>query len=93
MSDRACTVSSLVRHVGVMTSEALARAGAGAGWWSWRRGGLKARYDGVWVSMVLTSQAHRRRTPKKNRRIPTIPAGCFGGWLVDVSAVDTKPWP
>ena len=41
--------------------------------------------------MVLTSQAHRRRTPKKNRKIPTIPAGCFGGWLVHVSAVDTGP--
>ena len=39
--------------------------------------------------MVLTSQAHRRCTPRKNRRIPTISAGCFGGWLVDVSAVDT----
>ena len=41
--------------------------------------------------MVLTSQAHRRCAPKKNRRIPTIPTGCFGGWLVDVSAVDTGP--
>ena len=41
--------------------------------------------------MVLTSQAHRRRTPRRNRRIPTISAGCFGGWLVDVSAVDTGP--
>ena len=39
--------------------------------------------------MVLTSQAHRCCTPKKNRRIPTISAGCFGGWLVHVSAVDT----
>ena len=47
--------------------------------------------DGVWVSMVLTSQAHRRRAPRKNRRIPTIPTGRFGGWLVDVSAVDTGP--
>ncbi|OLO65755.1 hypothetical protein BKH21_10915 [Actinomyces oris] len=43
----------------------------------------------MWVSMVLTSQAHRRRAPKKNLRIPTIPTGRFGGWLVDVSAVDT----
>ena len=41
--------------------------------------------------MVLTSQAHRRRTPKKNRRIPTIPTGRFGGWIVHVSAVDTGP--
>ena len=43
------------------------------------------------VSMVLTSQTHRRRTPKKNRRIPTIPAGRTGAGLVDVSAVDTGP--
>ena len=41
--------------------------------------------------MVLTSQAHRRCTPKKNRRIPTIPAGNIGGRLVHVSAVDTGP--
>ena len=41
--------------------------------------------------MVLTSQAHRRCTPRINRRIPTISAGCFGGWIVDVSAVDTGP--
>ena len=41
------------------------------------------------VSTVLTSQTHRRRTPKKNRRIPTIPTGRFGGWIVHVSAVDT----
>ena len=45
----------------------------------------------MWVSMVLTSQAHRRCTPKKNRRIPTIPAGNIGGWIVHVSAVDTGP--
>ncbi|OLO60699.1 hypothetical protein BKH23_08245 [Actinomyces oris] len=43
------------------------------------------------MSMVLTSQAHRRRTPRKNRRIPTIPTGCFGGRIVHVSAVDTGP--
>ena len=49
------------------------------------------RPDGLPVSMVLTSQAHRRRTPRTNRRIPTISAGCFGGWLVHVSAVDTGP--
>ena len=43
------------------------------------------------VSMVLTSQAHRCCAPKKNRRIPTTFAGCFGGRLVHVSAVDTGP--
>ncbi|OLO67294.1 hypothetical protein BKH21_07295 [Actinomyces oris] len=44
------------------------------------------------VSMVLTSQAHRRCTPRTNRRIPTIPTGVLlGGWLVDVSAVNTGP--
>ena len=43
------------------------------------------------VSMVLTLKAYRRGTPKRNRRIPTIPTGRFGGWLVDVSAVDTGP--
>ncbi|OLO63696.1 hypothetical protein BKH23_01710 [Actinomyces oris] len=43
------------------------------------------------VSMVLTSQAHRRCTPKKNRRIPTIPAGNIDAGSVDVSAVDTGP--
>ena len=43
------------------------------------------------VSMVLTSQAHRRCAPRKNRRIPTIPAGNIGGRLVHVSAVDTRP--
>ena len=45
----------------------------------------------MWVSTALTSTPHRRCTPKKNRRIPTISAGCFGGWIVDVSAVDTGP--
>ena len=43
------------------------------------------------VSMVLTSRAHRRRTPKKNRSIPTIPAGNIDAGSVDVSAVDTRP--
>ncbi|OLO44942.1 hypothetical protein BKH31_09800 [Actinomyces oris] len=43
------------------------------------------------MSMVLTSKAHRRRTPKISRRIPTIPTGCFDGWIVNVSAVDTRP--
>ena len=45
----------------------------------------------MWVSTALISTPHRRRTPRKNRRIPTILAGCFGGRLVDVSAVDTGP--
>ncbi|OLO65440.1 hypothetical protein BKH22_02910 [Actinomyces oris] len=43
------------------------------------------------VSMVLTSQTHRRYTPKKNRRIPTICAGRVDAGLVHVSAVDTGP--
>ena len=43
------------------------------------------------VSTALTSTPHRRCTPKKNRRIPTIPAGNIGGWIVHVSAVDTGP--
>ena len=43
------------------------------------------------MSMVLTSQAHRRCTPRTNRRIPAIPAGCFDGRIVHVSAVDTGP--
>ena len=43
------------------------------------------------VSMVLTSKAHRRRTPGTNRRIPTIPTGCFDGRIVHVSTVDTRP--
>ena len=79
-----------------MTSEALARAGA--------LGGLmvretRARSKGrglagpgrSLVSMVLTLKAYRRRTPKKNRRISTIPAGRTDGRLVNVSAVDTGP--
>ena len=83
---------SRVRHVSVMSSERLARAG--------RRGRVTVleatisrgkRPGRSLVSMVLTSTLHRRYTPKKNRRIPTISAGCFGGWIVDVSAVDTGP--
>ena len=83
---------SPVGHVSVMSSETLARRGA--------RGRLVVlgatmsrgkRLDGLPVSMVLTSQAHRRRTPKKNRRIPTIPTGRVDGWIVHVSAVDTGP--
>ena len=45
----------------------------------------------MWVSTVLTSQAHRRRTTKKNRRIPTIPAGNIDAGPVNVSTVDTRP--
>ena len=50
-----------------------------------------ARPDGVWVSMVLTSTPHRCCTPKKDRRISTIPSGCFDGRLGSVGAVDTGP--
>ena len=50
-----------------------------------------ARPDGVWVSMVLTSTPHRCCTPKKDRRISTIPAGCFDVRLGSVGAVDTGP--
>ena len=41
--------------------------------------------------MVLTSTLLRRSTPKKNRRIPTIPAGNIDAGPVNVSAVDTGP--
>ena len=41
------------------------------------------------VSMVLTSQAHRCCTPRKNRIIPTICAGRVDAGIVHVSAVDT----
>ena len=40
---------------------------------------------------MLTSQAHRRRTTKKNSRIPTIPAGSIDAGPVNVSTVDTRP--
>ena len=92
MSDRACAVSSLVRHVSVMTSEALARAGARGVLVvleAAMRGGKRSGRS--LVSMVLTSQAHRRCTPRINRRIPTISAGCFDGRIVHVSAVNTGP--
>ena len=45
----------------------------------------------MWVSMVLTSTPLRRRTPKKNRRISTIPAGNIDAGPVNVSTVDTGP--
>ena len=41
--------------------------------------------------MVLTSIPHRRCTPKKNRRIPTIPTGNIDSRLVHVSTVVTGP--
>ena len=47
--------------------------------------------DGALVSTALTSTLHRRRTPKKNRIIPTIPAGNIDAGHVHVSAVDTGP--
>ncbi|OLO66730.1 hypothetical protein BKH22_00465 [Actinomyces oris] len=47
--------------------------------------------DGVSVSTALTSTLHRRCTPKKNRIIPTIPAGNIDAGHVHVSAVDTGP--
>ena len=91
-----CAVSSLVRRVSVMTSETLVRAGT--------RGKLvvlKARVRSKGrglagpgrslVSTALTSTLHRRCTPKKNRRIPTICAGRVDAGLVHVSAVDTGP--
>ena len=49
------------------------------------------RPDGLPVSMVLTSQAHRCCTPRKNRIIPTICAGRVDAGIVHVSAVDTGP--
>ena len=48
--------------------------------------------DGVSVSTALTSILHRRCTSGRNRSIPTILAGCVDGGLVNVSALDTKPW-
>ena len=53
------------------------------------RGGPGDRPDGVWVSMVLTSQTHWRCTPVRNRRIPTISAGRADAGPANVSAVDT----
>ena len=66
-----------------MTSETLVRTGGRGRLVVLKRAGRSL------VSMVLTSQAHRRCTPKKNPRIPTIPTGRFGGRIVDVSAVNT----
>ncbi|PKY74844.1 hypothetical protein CYJ23_06080 [Actinomyces oris] len=43
------------------------------------------------MSTALTLTPNRDCMPVKNRRIPTIPAGRFGGRLGHVSAVDTGP--
>ena len=75
-----------------MTSETLARAGSRGRLVvleAAMRGGKRSGRS--LVSTALTSTLHRCCAPKKNRRIPTIPTGCFGGWIVDVSAVDTGP--
>ena len=87
-----CVVSSLLGHVSVMTSEALARAGSRGRLVvleAAMRGGKRSGRS--LVSMVLTSIPHRRCTPKKNRRIPTIPTGNIDSRLVHVSTVDTGP--
>ncbi|OLO47512.1 hypothetical protein BKH31_03890 [Actinomyces oris] len=43
------------------------------------------------MSTVLTSTPLRRRGPKTNRAIPTIPTERTDAGPVDVSAVDTEP--
>ena len=74
-----------------MTSETLARAGARGRLVVLKtamRGGKRSSRS--LVSTALTSTLHRCCAPKISRRIPTIPTGVLlGGWLVDVSAVDT----
>ena len=87
-----CVVSSVLGHVGVMTSETLSRTGSRGRLVvleAAMRGGKRSGRS--LVSMVLTSTPHRCCAPKKNRRIPTIPAGNIDGRLVHVSAVDTGP--
>ena len=74
-----------------MTCETPARAGTRGRLVVLSEGGLEARHDGVWVSMVLTSRVPRRRSPERNPRIPTVPVGYFGVVPVNVSAVDTGP--
>ena len=79
-----CPISSLL-----LTPEVLAQVGARGrlvvleSTVSWKMAG------GAWVSMVLTSALRRRRTPRRNRSIPTISAGRVDVGLVNVSAVDT----
>ena len=41
------------------------------------------------MSTVLTLTPYRRRSPRRNRGIPTICVRSFGGWRANVSAVDT----
>ena len=73
----------------LLTSEALAQVGArGRDGYPGADGGPKGS-GGVGVSMVLTSTPRRRRTPRRNRSIPTISAGRVDVGLVNVSAVDT----
>ena len=48
---------------------------------------------GVRVSIALTSALYRRCTPRRKRSIPMIFAGCTDGEVIDVSAMDIKPWP
>lgn len=43
------------------------------------------------VSMALTLTLYRRRSPRRNRGIPTISVGYFDGRRADVSTVDTRP--
>ena len=75
-------VSSLLRH-------SLGRE-SWAGRWPWGRGRAKGKRSGrASVSTALTLTPNRACTPVKNRSIPTIPAGRFGGRLGNVSAVDT----
>ena len=40
--------------------------------------------------MTLTLTPHRRREPRKNRGITTIPAGRLDGGTANVSTVDTE---
>ena len=80
------------RRCGLLMSEALAPVGAGGGLGvPESRVGRKKSAGGPLVSMVLTSTRHRRRTLRRNLRIPTILGEVLDGGLVDVSAVDTGP--
>ena len=73
-----------------MTSETPARAGTLAGRWSWKRGQDEGkRSGGASVSTVLTLTPNRDCSPRKNRSIPTIPAGRTDVGPANVSAVDT----
>ena len=74
-----------------MAAETLAPAGFRGGiTWPGVDVGHEGRgVTGAPVSMTLTSTLLRRRTSRRNPRIPTIPAGGFRGEAADVSAVDT----